>query len=387
MEIVRHAGMRERRKTTSRLLIIDFAGIFIVTTHADDFMKKRTISQVTLKDVAAAAGVSVMSVSNVVNERWDLVSERTRIVIEEEIKRLKYQPQMAGRSLRTGRSNTVGLISLQGTNDSIRFNRRGQASVAGFLEATAGHGYNIVHIFRSHCLIETAVSSLSQRLDGAAVLIDESVEIRKKDIAVLASLSIPIVELQGLRLLELADCCSIHEKSEAQMNSLAAYLVKARPGRVYHVRSREENGRASRRYKLLKAHPSLRHFQFLDALALDEFLTSQAQLGAGVPISAVFVSSDIEYADIIHACAMADRFDIIEKVICLDAEVSNGKPSSRMDIPGFHSVSFRVGTVAGTSLLGRLSSTAFTYKDIAVDCGLILPEPGHLEDRRGLRLM
>lgn len=344
---------------------------------------KKTKGQVTLKDVAAAAGVSVMSVSNVVNERWDLVSERTRAIIENEIKRLKYQPQIAGRSLRTGRTNTIGLIALQGSDDSIRFNRRNQAAIAGFLEATSGHGYTVCHVLRSHCLIETALNALTQRLDGAALLIDESVEIRRKDIAVLSALGIPIVEIQGLRLHDLDDCCSIHEKADVQINGLASAMAKEPPGKVLFVRVGDQERRALRRYKLLKAHPTLRHFEFAEPAGIAAFLDQSGSMAA----STVFVSGEIELAEVAQACATAGRPDLLGPIICLDAESQTEKSDLQSGIQGLHSVGFRVGAVAGTSLLGRLASSTFTYRDIGLDCRLVLLDRPRWSSRKSLRIV
>ncbi|GAA1782861.1 LacI family DNA-binding transcriptional regulator [Agromyces lapidis] len=62
----------------------------------------------TLKDVAAIAGVSYRTVSNVINGRVH-VSESTRERVEVAIAELGYRPQLAARQLRMGRSNLITL--------------------------------------------------------------------------------------------------------------------------------------------------------------------------------------------------------------------------------------------------------------------------------------
>lgn len=62
-----------------------------------------------LKDVAAAAGVSVTTVSRMLNGSLDLPSE-TRKRIEDAIVALKYQPNPHARRLSRGRSDTIGLV-------------------------------------------------------------------------------------------------------------------------------------------------------------------------------------------------------------------------------------------------------------------------------------
>ncbi|SNU02171.1 transcriptional regulator, LacI family [Ruaniaceae bacterium KH17] len=61
------------------------------------------------KEVAAAAGVSVRTVSNVVNG-FQHVAPETRERVLEAIERLSYRPSELARSLKTGRSGLVGLM-------------------------------------------------------------------------------------------------------------------------------------------------------------------------------------------------------------------------------------------------------------------------------------
>jgi DNA-binding LacI/PurR family transcriptional regulator len=62
-----------------------------------------------LKDVAQRAGVSVRTVSNVVND-FPLVAADTRERVRRAIDELQYRPNAAARSLRGGRSGLIGLV-------------------------------------------------------------------------------------------------------------------------------------------------------------------------------------------------------------------------------------------------------------------------------------
>lgn len=62
----------------------------------------------TLQDVANLAGVSVKTVSNVVNN-YTHVRSSTRIKVQAALDQLKYQPNMSARSLRSGRTGAIGL--------------------------------------------------------------------------------------------------------------------------------------------------------------------------------------------------------------------------------------------------------------------------------------
>ncbi len=62
-----------------------------------------------LKDVAAAAGVSVKTVSNVVNG-YPGVTREMRARVEHALAELDYQPNLNARSLRTGRTGLIGMV-------------------------------------------------------------------------------------------------------------------------------------------------------------------------------------------------------------------------------------------------------------------------------------
>ena len=72
-------------------------------------MRERAVGgQVSLKHVAARAGVSIKTVSNVVNGHVH-VTEATRARVQEAIDELNYRPNLAARQLRQGRSDVIAL--------------------------------------------------------------------------------------------------------------------------------------------------------------------------------------------------------------------------------------------------------------------------------------
>ena len=76
----------------------------------------------TLKDVAAAAGVSVTTVSLVLNNRPARVSEEKRKAIADAAKKLNYVPNQSARSLVTKQSQLVALIvpDIEANSDDSR---------------------------------------------------------------------------------------------------------------------------------------------------------------------------------------------------------------------------------------------------------------------------
>lgn len=94
----------------------------------------------TIKDIARNLNVSVGLVSTVLNGRSDelRISEKMQKKVLEEAKRLNYTPNLAAKSLRTGKLNTIGVLFPDISNPFF-------AKLARHIENAADHhGYNII---------------------------------------------------------------------------------------------------------------------------------------------------------------------------------------------------------------------------------------------------
>ena len=68
-----------------------------------------TERRVTIGDVAAEAGVSVATVSKVINGRWG-VAEGTEARVKAVIEDLGYHSSLVAQSLRSRRTNVIGVL-------------------------------------------------------------------------------------------------------------------------------------------------------------------------------------------------------------------------------------------------------------------------------------
>ncbi|MEC0238694.1 LacI family DNA-binding transcriptional regulator [Paenibacillus dokdonensis] len=118
-----------------------------------------------IHDVAKEAGVSVATVSKVINHYPD-VSEKTRKKVKNAIELLRYRPNVIARGLVTGRSWTVGvLINIPFTNPYVSM------LLEGIKTALENSGYDLMRLsarlndpgysFVDHCQ--------SRNLDGVVV--------------------------------------------------------------------------------------------------------------------------------------------------------------------------------------------------------------------------
>ena len=92
--------------------------------------------RVTIADVAAEAGVSVATVSKVINDRYG-VAEETSANVRKVIERLGYTSSLVAQSLRSRRSNIIGIL----TADIEAFNAE---LLKGAARAIRGSGYDLV---------------------------------------------------------------------------------------------------------------------------------------------------------------------------------------------------------------------------------------------------
>src|SRR5512133_230865 len=94
------------------------------------------VGQVTIADVADAAGVSVSTVSKVINDRYG-VAEQTAVRVRDVIDQLGYTSSLVAQSLRSRRTNVIGIL----TTDIEAFNAE---LLKGAAQAIRGTAYDLI---------------------------------------------------------------------------------------------------------------------------------------------------------------------------------------------------------------------------------------------------
>ena len=152
-----------------------------------DYHPKGSLMAVTLKDVADLAGVSVKTVSNVVNG-YDFVREDNRARVEEALRSTGYRPNIGARNLRRGRTGFLALVVPE-----LGIPYFGELT-ALIITAARAHGWNIL-IEQTQGIRELERSSLDQLgphvVDGAIV----SPEALEAEDLVGLSAAVPLVML------------------------------------------------------------------------------------------------------------------------------------------------------------------------------------------------
>jgi LacI family transcriptional regulator, galactose operon repressor len=140
--------------------------------------------RVTLREVAEQAGVSMMTVSNVMNGNRARVSPSTIEKVQRIADELGYVPSASARSLATKASRLVGLLVPAADEDSLMISPHTMAIVGLIERELRKYGYHLLLRGVAHP-DEVAEALRSWSLDGAILLgfLDEEVgELTKKTI-------------------------------------------------------------------------------------------------------------------------------------------------------------------------------------------------------------
>ncbi len=181
----------------------------------------RSSGRVSMATVAARARVSGQTVSRVVNGS-PRVDPGTRERVEQAMAELGYRPHRAARALRTGRSQTIGLVVT--TLATVGNSRMLQATA----EAAGERGYALTVITAGITVADAFERLAEQEVDGAIVLNE-------------ASALVPAAERPtGLRLVVVDALTddgfrSVHSDHAGGAATATAHLLGLGHGAVHHL--------------------------------------------------------------------------------------------------------------------------------------------------------
>lgn len=163
----------------------------------------------TIKDVAREAGVSAMSVSNVLNERGR-ISEATAAHIREVVEKLGYRPSVAARRLRLSQQWTIGMLIVVEDPDFLN-DPFITAQVTGLTNYLTANSYSL--ILRGMKPSDFRTSGLFQDIeaDGMVAILSGEQEQRQWFMKELSALRVPLVLMQEQSLPKEGNCAIIRQ--------------------------------------------------------------------------------------------------------------------------------------------------------------------------------
>ena len=179
----------------------------------------------TIRDVARAAGVSPMTVSNLINERSGTMRAETRRRIEAEIERLGYRPHSMARSLRLAKQLLIGMMIID-EQPHFLADPFTTHVVAGLSNELNSHGYGLLLQGLAAAAFRDSRFVRGIRTDAICILLSGPDRQRRDIIERLIGLGQPLVVFQDTLRFPEADLCTIRQADRRGGRMIAEEVLK-----------------------------------------------------------------------------------------------------------------------------------------------------------------
>lgn len=256
--------------------------------------RRPSSGRVSMAMVASRAGVSGQTVSRVVNDS-PRVDPTTRARVEQAMTELGYRPHRAARALRTGRSQTIGLVVT--TLATVGNSRMLQATA----EAAAERGYALTVVTAAHGVGSAFDRLAEQEVDGAIVLNEASAQVSAQE------------QPPGLRLVVVdaptdAGFMAVHSDHHGGAAAATTRLLELGHDTVHHLAGPADSYAAAERERgwreTLAAHRVIAPDVVRGDWSADAGFAAGASLAEA---SAVFCANDQMALGLLRAFAEAGR--------------------------------------------------------------------------------
>ena len=342
----------------------------------------RANQRTTLKDVAAAANVSVMTVSNVVNGRTQYVSERTRVVVQREIERLNYRTIDAARALRTGETKTIGALVVLNPLEDRFGTRELDVAFRSFAHQAGEKGYRIVLNSKPRATALDGILEYIDGVDGVCVLsLDDHDHCRKIGRAI-ADAGKPVIICSPIGGEDYSEnmISFVDDESSSAGAQLVSLLIRNKVKSILLLESNFISASLDDRIASAEHEAAARGISFVplstrhgSEAAIMEFLSKDSAI---VPSKTCIVTLNERQAQSVlvvlsqHGLAVPRSI----QVACLNLDPTkpyrspDGRSEFKSAITGVWSDSWRIGSVAASALLTRLETGKFPFRTISVSC-------------------
>lgn len=180
----------------------------------------------TLKDVATAANVSPMTVSNFINGRFSAMGAKTRARIEQIIERLEYRPHTMARSLRLSEGVTIGMIIVNDVPTYLAdpFTTQMVAGLSNYL-SKRGYGLLLQGLHPKEFKASPLIRNI--RTDGICAFLSGSDAVRRECLEILLDLKQPVVAFQETIRLPGRDLCIVRQTDREGGRLIAKEAIAA----------------------------------------------------------------------------------------------------------------------------------------------------------------
>jgi LacI family transcriptional regulator len=326
----------------------------------------------TLKEIALEAGVTPMTVSNVLNQRESEVSEKTRERVQAVIDRHRYRPQAAALQLRSQHTHALGMFILDDVPQFLNDPFTTQV-VAGLSNIASEKHYSVVlQGVRSDTLLEAPLLARLQT-DGVCAILSGSDTARRAVTDRLLSLNVPVVLIQ--EAVNIPGVCCVRQDDYEGACQIARYLIERDVRDLMFLTPGEDWPAIGQRYKGLQSVCSAVGARLRIVRCGDESLVSTQKAVAaaidtdGAPAAIVGSNDRMAMAAMEYLRQQGLRVPDDIRVTGFNSfDVSAFANPSLVTI---RSDAYELGRRAGEELLTNIETGAFTGEDIVLPVSFV----------------
>lgn len=196
-------------------------------------MAARKSQRTTLADVSRAAGVSMMTVSNVV--RGKFVRPENKARVQEAIARLNYRPNLSARSLRTSQARSMGIV-IADTDPAFLIDPFISRLVSGLSNYLSSIDYTLDIQGVVPERFENAGILRKSRNDALCAILCGPIDLRRQHLECLRQIGLPVVLFQEVFKSPSPNVALIRQDDLGGGKLIAQLLVKQHVRRIVFLR-------------------------------------------------------------------------------------------------------------------------------------------------------
>ena len=191
-------------------------------------MPQKSTRRITIKDVAAQAGVSIATVSKIINGKDEHITEATRQRVFDAIASLGYVQNTMAKSLKEASTKTLGLVLPDISNAFPEMARGAQ-------EEAFAHGYTLIFGSTDNNAVqeEQFLNVLKARMVDGIIYVSSDAAVSRR---LLADVNVPVVFMDR-RIEKNANMGSVQIDNFAAMKEVAAYIAEKGCNNVAYITS------------------------------------------------------------------------------------------------------------------------------------------------------
>jgi DNA-binding LacI/PurR family transcriptional regulator len=330
-----------------------------------------------MRDVAEQAGVSLQTVSNFVNGRFDQMGEQTRERVASTMASLQYRTNVAAASLRSQRSRTLSVLVLD-EQSAFLADPSTHLLIAGVSDVAKEHSYGLlIELGQGDVGPDDFLESITRgSADGAVIQLYGAKSLRNRYLARAQEAGAPIVIVDEIGLPE--EAMGVRATQESAAFDLTSLLIDEGRTRIAFIgdaiawagnEQRLAGYRSALRRRGLTVDKSLIRLDAHGDAAEGERLARDV-LTSNDPPSAIMCSSDLLAAGAVKA-ARALRLRVPRDVAITGFDDS---PFASLVEPALTTVSipaYEMGRRAATMLISAVQGEPVEDRHVALTADIV----------------